>query len=349
MTVQALPGNVRFRAFQLGVQSTWDTPVAATRRMPWRLTPTVDPHWTTPDVDTGSLDPAIAPYRTALDVTAQSVGPLAFDDAPILYAALLKGGEVAGGSSTGRIWDFDPASTSADPFELVTAEWGDEVAADQWQYSNGIASQLQLQYPEDLGPIVATADWRFGTATYPIAGGLTTGLHVEANPAWAYAADTTVYIDDVAGSIGISPLVNTFHGGSVTINANPDVKRFANGSNANFNVQGYGRGARTLETTITMAKSTRGIAEAVKWLNANPQERFLSIDTVARATVPGGTTPYRHRLRFAGYWFTRTEGTINSNTTMQLVCRHIYNQASGLAPIGAYIVNAAATLLPTVP
>ena len=103
---------------------------------------------------------------------------------------------------------------------------------------------------------------------------------------------------------------------------------------------------RTAETTITMAKSTQGIAEAVKWLNANPQERFLSIDTVARQTIGVGSTPYRHRLRFAGFWFTRAEGAINSNTTMQLVCRHRYNAGSGLAPIGAYIVNGAATMLP---
>ena len=346
MTVTALPGNVRFRAFQLGVQSTFGTPVAATRRMPWRFTPTVDPHWTTPDVDTGTLDPAIQPYRTALDVTGQSVGPLAFDDAPSLYAALLKGGDSATGSSTGRIWDFQPASSTADPFELFTAEWGDEVTGDQWRYQDGILGQLQLQYPEDLGPIVATADWRFGTATYPMPGGMTSGLKVAPQPAWAYMADTTIYIDDVVGSIGISPLVNTVHGMTVTINTNPDVKRFANGSNANFAVQGYGRGARTLETTITLAKSTQGIAEAVKWLNANPQERFLSLDTVARQVVGSGSTPYRHRLRFAGYWFTRSEGAINSNSTIQLVCRHVYDQASGLAPIGAYIVNSAATLLP---
>ncbi len=75
MVVQALPGNVRFRAYQLGLQSDLLTRVNATRRVPWRFTPTVDPHWTYPDVDTGTLDPAIAPYRMAVDVTsAQATG-----------------------------------------------------------------------------------------------------------------------------------------------------------------------------------------------------------------------------------------------------------------------------------
>ena len=76
MVVQALPGNVRFRAYQLGLQSDLLTRVNATRRVPWRFTPTVDPHWTFPDVDTGTLDPAIAPYRMALDVTGQAAGPI---------------------------------------------------------------------------------------------------------------------------------------------------------------------------------------------------------------------------------------------------------------------------------
>jgi len=37
--------------------------------MPWSLAPTVDPHWTNPTADTGTLDQAIAPYKTAVDVT----------------------------------------------------------------------------------------------------------------------------------------------------------------------------------------------------------------------------------------------------------------------------------------
>lgn len=341
MTVAPLPGNVRFRAFQLGAQSAWDTPVAATRRMPWRYTPTVNPNWTSPDVDTGTLDPAIAPYRMGLDVTGQSTGPLAANDAHVLWAALLLGGITPTGA-VAKSWAFQPASASADVYDVFTGEWGDEVEADQWRYSNGIIDQLQLTWPEDLGPVQHTADWRWGTATYPNT--RTPGLVVDHAPTWLYGADTTLYIDDVAGSIGISPLLNTMHGNQLTIAANTDVKRFSNGSNGNFNVAGYGRGARTLESTFTLAKSTPGIAEAVKWLNANPQERFLSLDTTTRTLITGSTY-YRHRLRFAGYWYTRQEGAIGSNTTMQLVCRHIVDSALA-APIDVLVVNTAATMLP---
>lgn len=341
MTVSAMPGNVRFRALQLGVQTTFGTPVAATRRMPWRYTPTVDPHWTSPDVDTGTLDPAIAPYRMALDVTGQSTGPLAANDVHVLWAALLKGG-ISPTGATAKSWALQPASETADDYEIFTAEWGDEVATDQWRYQDGIVDQLQLVYPEDLGPIQHTADWRWATATYPNT--RTPGLVVDTDPTWLYGADTTLYVDDAAGSIGISPLLNSMHGAQVTIAANTDVKRFSNGSNTNFAVAGYGRGARTLETTITLAKSTPAIAEAVKWLNANPQERFLAIDTTTRTLITGSTY-YRHRLRFAGYWFTRQEGAQGSNTTMQLVCRHVYDSVLGY-PLDVLVVNTAGSMLP---
>lgn len=342
MPVSPLPGNVRYRAFQLGLQSVFGTTVAATRRMPYRFTPTVDPHWTTPDVDTGTLDVGISPYRAAIDVTGQAVGPLAYNDAQHLYLGLLKG-NVSPTGAVVKLWDIQPASLTADDYDIFTGQWGDEVAADQFQYQDGIIDQLQLEYPQDLGPVMVTADWRFSKVTYPSA--MTSGLSVDREPKWVYAADTRLYIDSAAGSIGISPLVNSMHGVTVTIAANTDVKRFANGSNVNFNAAGYGRGARTLETAFTFAKSTPALVEAANWLNAAPQERFVVLDSTSRQFITG-TTPFTHKLYFAGYWFTRAEAQVGGNTAFQLVCRGVYD-TNLLYAIRARIENAAATALPS--
>lgn len=338
MTVAAKPGNVRFRAFQLGKETTFGTSVAATRRMPWRFNPTVDPHWTYPDVDTGTLDPAIAPYQMAVDVTGQSTGPLTADDAIYLFGAFLKGGVTPSGPvDSAYTWQYDAAATSADPFEIFSGEWGDEVAGDQFGYGSGVLDQLQLEYPQDLGPIVHTGDWRFASADYPQA--MTAGLSVETNPAWLYAADTRLYIDDVYGSIGISPIVDTMHGASIQMQGNVDVKRFANGSNTNFAAAGYGRGARTMQTTFTFAKSVPGIAEAVKWLNADPVERFVALDTTSRAVIGAASHPSM-RIRFAGYWFTRSDQAVNSNSAIQLVCNHVYDPDLTHGPIDVRVINA---------
>ena len=341
MTVQALPGNVSFRAYQLGLQTTWGTAVNATRRMPWRFNPTLDPHWTSPDVDTGTLDPAIAPYRMATDITGQITGPLAADDASILWALLLKGGESPVNSPAGvYTWDFDPATETADDFEIVTAEWGDEVTGDQFRYYDGVIDNATLTFPQDLGPIQLQADARFGSFTYPHT---RQDLDIDSSPAWLYAADTRLYINDTAGSIGVTPLVNSMHDASIQIQTNLDVKRFANGSNSNFAVAGYGRGKRLVTTTINFAKSTQALQEVADWLNDNPVERFLQMDTTSRALITGSSY-YSQRIRFAGHWFTRSEGAVNSNTTAQLVCQHIVN-TSLPSPFSVRVVNGMATLL----
>ena len=163
MTVAALPGNVRLRAYQLGKETTFGTTVPATRRFPWTFNPTFDLHVTFPTADTGTLDRALPPYRMASDINGQSVGPLAFNDVPYLMAALVKGGVTPVGAGP-YTWTYAPAYTTQDVFEIFTAEVGDETA-DQYQLSDGVVNQLQLQYPEDLGPIQATADWYFSSIT----------------------------------------------------------------------------------------------------------------------------------------------------------------------------------------
>lgn len=323
MTVAALPGNVRLRAFQLGKETTFGTTVPATRRFGWSFAPTVDPHWTFPVSDTGTLDQALPPYRMAVDVTGQATGPLAFNDIPYLASALVKGGVTPTGGGAAKTWAFTPAYTTQDVFEIFTGEWGDETT-DQFQYADGVLNQLVLTYPQDLGPIAVSADYRFSSVAYPVA--RTGGLSVDPSLYWAYAADTSLYINDAAGSIETTQILNTMHNATVTINNNLDVKRFANGSNTRFQAAGYGRGARSFEVAFDFAKSTAAIAEFTKWLNADPVERFVGIKTVSTTDAQAGTK-YSTDIRFAGFWFTRTEGTYaTANTTGQLVCRGYIDQ-----------------------
>lgn len=336
MPVAALPGNVRLRAFQLGVESTFGTPVPATRRFGWSYAPTVDPHWTFPASDTGTLDEALAPYRMATDVTGTATGPLAYDDAPYLYGALVKGGI----TPSSNVWTYTAASKSQDDFEIFTGEWGDDVASDNFRYGDGVLESLQLTYPEDLGPLQVSANWRFGTVTYP---NTKQSLDVDGNPIWAYAADTQLFIDDAAGSIGSTQLTNTMHSGTVTITNNLDVKRFANGSNTRFAVAGYGRGRRSFEVSLHFAKSTAGVAEAAKWLNADPVTRFMELRTTSVTNIPATSTKYSHSLKFGGFWFTRTESTYGTaNATLTLVCRGYFNSSLNY-PFTAAVANALAS------
>ena len=343
MTVAALPGNVRLRAFQIGKETTFGTAVPATRRLPLTFAPNFDLKVTFPTADTGTLDRALAPYKMASDINGQLTGPLAYNDAPYLFAAAVKGGVTAVGGGPSYSWTYQPAYTSQDVFEIFTAEVGDETG-DQYQLSDGVINQLVETFPEDMGPVTVAADWYFSA----IPGGPNTsftrtgGLQVDPAPTWAYAADTSLYIDSTAGNIETTQLTNTLHGATLTLSNNLDKKRFANGSNTRFQLAGFGRGLRTLTAQLTFAKSTVGIAEVANWLNANPVERFVGIKTVSPATTSGAN--YSLDIRFAGFWTANTYGTYaTGNTTDVLTCEGFIDQTLAY-PFWIQVVNSLSAL-----
>ncbi len=83
MTITATPGNTRFRKHQIGIQTLLNTAVPATYVEPYRGAITFNPNTTDPDVDVGSIDPALDPYRMAQNVACAKTGPLAYDPLPI--------------------------------------------------------------------------------------------------------------------------------------------------------------------------------------------------------------------------------------------------------------------------
>ena len=294
----------------------------------------MDPHWTWPTSDTGTLDEALPPYRMAVDVTGTATGPLAYNDAPYLWAALVKGGVTPTGGGTAKTWLYTPASTSQDIFEIFTGEWGDDTA-DQFQYADGVLNQLTLTFPQDLGPITVGADYRFASVIYPQA--RTGGLQVDPAPTWAYAADTSYYFNDTAGAIDTTQLTDSVHDVTLVINNNIDVKRFQNGSTRASRRRATGAVCAP-SGHLSFAKSTAALAEVAKWLNTNPQERFASIRTDSVQAAQAGINYSQHVL-FSGYLFTRAEGTYGTaNTTAQLVCQGWLDQALTY-PLSTTVIN----------
>ena len=322
MPLTPVVGSARLRGFQLGLETTFNTAVAATRRLPWAVVPVIDPHLTFPTADTGTLDQAIAPYGLAQDFTAVATGPLASNDAPTIISAGVMGGLSFTTSTTAKTLTASPASLTQDVFDTYTGQWFDD-STDQWQFPGGVINDFSLDYPQDLGPIALTANWRFAsTSTYP---SVPTGaLNVDAAPVYLYMADTDFYINDLAGNIEITKLANVAYGATFTVNNNLDIKRFANGSNTRFQVDNYGRGLRTVTLKLIGAKQTSWVAEASKWIAANPTERFFGIKT--NSTVNAAVaTPHSLDIRMPGYWLTRGEDTISSNTAFDLVATNIYD------------------------
>lgn len=335
-----IQGFTRLRYSQIGLQTVIGTAVAATRRLPWRDIIDVNPNRTDPDVDTGTLDPAITPYQMAREVTWDPTGLLTFDDLPYRLSAGLKGDVTPSGAGP-YTWTYQLASLTADDFDYFTVETGDDTAAsDGIEGYGGVANVLNEEMPEDLGPWSFSDSWYFAGAT--LATDKTAALTVDDTPAYVFGADTVVYLDTAAGSIGITPLVDAVHAVSINVNNNLDQKRFANGSNVRFDLAGYGRGPREIELVLTLAKTTATMAEAATLDDDPVPLRFLKVSTVSTETA-GGSTPYRYDRQGCFTLRSREDGEIGGNATIILTYKAQYNATLGYA-YRAVCVNALSAL-----
>jgi hypothetical protein len=327
MPLTPLLGIAPLRQMQLGIESTFKTIVPATRRLPWQMSAfSTPPGWTFPTADTGTIDEAIAPYGTASNYTATFGGPLASNDAPTIISAGVMGGLSFTTSGTSKTLTAAPASTSQDVFDTYSMEWGDD-STDIFNLGGCVINDFTLTYPQDMSPITHSTNWLMAKlGTYP--GSFTGALNVDLAPVYLYTADTIFYINDSSGTIETTPLVDIAYGASFQVNNNLDPKRFANGSNTRLQIQNYGRGKRIVTFTLTGAKQSAWISEATKWLAAAPTERFFGIKTLSTVAASAGI-PHSLDIRMPGYWLTRNEQTIATNTGFDLVANNVYDSGLG--------------------
>lgn len=320
-----IAGYTRFRKHQLGKQSVIGTAVAATRVFPYRGAIVFDPHWTEPDVDVGSIDPVLAPYKMASDTTSSLTGPLCYDDISRILAANVMGGTTPTGGPA-YTHTFTAASLTATNLDMWSDEWGDDDTGDWVQAYGGIISRFQFGFGPELGPWDVTMDWMYAGLNRPVTP--TAGLSVGSNPSWVYGRDTGIYINSTGGAIGTTRIADAVHALSGTITNTIDNKRFANGSNDGFATVAWALAKREISIDITFAKSATVIAETANWLNNTPVDRYLEI----RSTSPDiitGSTPYSNSMKLAGNWYTRTDGEQGGNSTVTLSLRGRYD--AGLA------------------
>lgn len=336
-----IQGFTRFRKHQVGVQTSFSSNTGAARRLPYRGAIEYDPKRETPDVDTGSLDPAMAAYLGAPEISGSWEGKAAFNDLPYLYSLAIKGGVTPTGSATGRIWTYQAASLTADAFDYATDQWADDVTSYSIVGGGAVIDTLNLSFDDELGAFDVKADLIYARASF--GDGLTGGLTVDDSPNWLYGAHTVVYMDTVAGAIGTTPIADATHGMEFSLNNNLDQKRFANGSNAGFTLAGYGRGAREIELVLTLAKTTATVAEAQTLDDSPVPTRYFDVVTTSTEMVAGGATPFRNSIRIPAELVSREDDEINNNTVIKLTYRGKYDSTLGYA-IRATCTNELAAL-----
>lgn len=336
-------GFVRLRKHQLAKETTFGTAATATRVVPWRGAIEVNPNRTDPDVDVGLIDPTLAPLEGALEVTGSWDGPVDFDNMAIVYSAGLKGGVSPTGGGAAKTWTYQAFSAEADPFDTYSDEWGDDTSdstTDGIIGLGGVLDSWTISFGEDLAPYQLAGSTQYSGAT--LGDTRTAGLSVSSTPIWMYGADTEVYLDSVAGSIGTTKLTDAVRGVSVNVQNNLDQKRYANGSNTRFKLAAYGRGARVIEVQITTEKTAAAIAERATLNDSPVPDRFIEIKTTSPSIITG-STPYSNQIRIPARLVSVSDGEIGGNTTLTFTYRAFYSSTLGYA-IRAVLVNALTAL-----
>lgn len=327
-----IAGFTRFRQWAFSAaQSAHGTAATPSGTYPYRGTPTINPNWNDLDnVDDGSIDVTLQPYRTQLDTTATLAGPLDYNSIPLLLNAGVRGAVSPTGGGAAKTWTHTALSLTATTLDEFSAQWGDDFGSDDLRFRDGVIESIEITFPEDLGPAQVSTSWYFGS----VDAGVTkvASLILPSNLPLVFGADTALYIDSTAGGIGGTQISNALHSGSIKITNTIDKKRFMNGSNSRFAVAGYGLAERTVEANFTFAK-TSAIAgstssELVNWLNSTAVARFLQLKSTSTQIITG-STPYSWTQNFSGEWRSKGDGEIGGNSTITLMLKGRYNGPLG--------------------
>lgn len=314
-----IQGFVRNRKHQLGKQTVHGTAVAATVAKHWQGVPDINPNWMDLDnVDVGSIDKYLAPYRMQTDISIPYAGPLSYNDIHTLFGGGVRGGVAATGA-TAKTWTQQSLSTTATTLDELTDEWGDDVTGDGVRIRDVVFEDLGFTFDENLGPVQFSATGRGGYFDPRVSP--TAALTVGSNLPLVFGADASIYVDSTAGGIGVTQISDALHKMDVKITNTIDQKRYANGSNTRFAIGGYGLAGREITASFTFAKQSTiygATGEAVNLWGTAPVYRYVKLLFQSTQVIAGTATPYSWALTLAGTWRARADEDIGGNSVIRL-------------------------------
>lgn len=343
-------GFTRMRRHQFGRQSAFGTPVSATRAYPFKGVPAYGEPWIDPDVDVGSIDPVVVPYRGPGDYTGPLTDPaLRYNSIPLLLSGFFGGGVTPTGS-VAKSWLYTPSSTTADPVDVFTYEFGDDVLTDWMQMPDGILESFEVTGPEGLGVLTTSMSWRFGSlfgsgfTDFPDSPTVPTALAVDPNEAMVYLKDIALYIGSDPYDLNYSGhrVADALHTFTLRFSREIDQKRYANGDQS-FDIDAYATASRSIELECSFAKTADTVgtgSESDAWFSEQAVDRYVRL--YAESTIDADVgVPYSWDQSFPMRYRTRVEGDSGGNSLVILTGRHFYAADHN---IGAYSSEAVTTL-----
>lgn len=331
----AVQGLVRLRKHQFGKQGSLNTAIAAKRAYPFSGVPSVDPQWTDPEVDAGSIDPTAPPYRLAGDYTASLDDPaLKYNNLPLMFGASLAGTAAPTTTSTSEEWQWTPSATSVVARDVYTYEFGDDVTTDWYQLTDGVLETLEITGTRDPdGPLTASMSWRFGGAfgsgftdfpdspTVP-----TAALNVATDDIMVYLKDGAIFIASDPDDLDTSQISDALHAFTLTITNEYDQKRYANGGQS-FAIDDYALASRSIELQCRFAKTSDivGIgSESDAWFSESAVNRYIQMVFTSTAEASAGV-PYSWEFTMPARYYTREEDAEGGNSIVVLTAHAFYD------------------------
>jgi len=162
----------------------------------------------------------------------------------------------------------------------------------------------------------------------------------DTDPVQIYLKDASVFIDSDASDIGSTQVSDSLHKFTLRGTQEIDKKYYVNGSQT-FAPQAYGRGRVGIEIDLIYAKTpdTVGVgSESDAWSSNQSVPRFLTVSF--ESLVEADTAvPYSWLFSMPLRYYTRTEGNIGGNSTVQLT-GHAFFEPTVLAyPFYSELVN----------
>src|SRR5579872_2343643 len=184
---------------QLGIESTYGTPVVASARMP-ALTIKPKPMAESMEYNTQgrSFASLVVPNREWSQASIE--GPMTYSELPYLLNSLFQHGSPIAGAHSDYVWTHAPSLDSADTPEVFTIEHGDD-SANGIRMSGAVVTDLTLDMSRQECKLTGTMlGLRWSTA-FTLNGD---APRVENIP--ITAGSVKWYLDSVFGSIGTTQL-----------------------------------------------------------------------------------------------------------------------------------------------
>lgn len=347
-------GYTRNRRHLLGRQSVFGTPVPAVRAYPFSGTPDEDEQWTDPEGDFGSVYPVAAPFRGVGEYGANlSLNPLNYNDLTQILSGFFGGGVTGSGTpDVTRIWQ--PAADGSDDFDVYSYEFGDDADGtggkpnDWFQNTDGILTSFTIDSPETgAGVLTSQQQWMFGNFYYAGSTDNAPGISIpsitdvpDTDPVQIYLKDASVFMDSDPSDIGSTQLSDSVHKFTLRGTQEPDKKFYVNGSQS-FSPQNWGRGRVGIEIDLIYAKTedTVGVgSESDAWSADQSVPRFLTVafESLVMADI---AVPYSWLFSMPLRYYTRTEGNIGGNSTVQLTGHAFFEPDTLAYPFYSELVN----------